>query len=104
MAAIQSCSIDVLRYVLSLAVPEGVTILNDARLNTPLHEAYRTSDPDVIRMVEDKAIVDQAYGTLASVNLLGRQPKDVSHGRVEHEADYMLMVDKSRLDLVDELI
>ena len=85
-------------------MPEHAGTLYDERKNTPLHEAYRTSDEKIIEMVRDRSVMEPAYGSLQSVNQLGRVPTDVPHMRVVEEADYMIMVDKTRKKLVEDLL
>ena len=55
-------------------------------------------------MVEKKAKINENFGSEHCINILGREPKDVTHMRVDLEPDYMILVDKSRLSLVEDLI
>lgn len=67
-AAIKDSAYEVLKYCLSLSLPEHKTALLDERKNTPLHEAYRTSNDRIIMMVRERSVMEPAYGSLQSVN------------------------------------
>ena len=77
--AISAPSYEVLEFLLTLPLPDGIESIYDHKKNNPLHETWRKGDPKVIKMVEEKSKLDARYGTMQKVNRYGEKPLDVPH-------------------------
>jgi hypothetical protein len=55
-------------------------------------------------LITEKAESDPRYGKMDQVNTLGRTCLDVPHNEEVKEADYLIVIDKSRSEIVLSLL